>query len=285
MGNPISLPDLDVPRLLRQYNLHPNKFLGQNFLLEAAALQKVVDSARLTSQDVVLEIGPGLGSLTRYLALNARQVVAVEIDRQLTPVLKMVLAEFTNVMVVEGDILALDPTRLITSSQYLVVANIPYNITSALIRHLLEAAIPPHRLVLTVQHEVAQRICAAPGDMSLLALSVQVYGQPEITTRIPAGAFYPPPRVDSAILRIDRYPTPLIPVDQLDGFFQLIKAGFSQRRKTLRNALSGGLRLSPASAEKLLKTAGVDPMRRAETLSLPEWHTLTMEYTTRFPTR
>ena len=171
------------------------------------------------------------------------------------------------------------------ASEYLVVANIPYNITSALIRHLLEASVPPSRLVLTIQLEVAQRICASPGDMSLLALSVQVYGQPELTARIPASAFYPPPRVDSAILRIERYPAPLIPTTQLDGFFQLIKAGFSQKRKTLRNSLSAGLRLSHAMVEELLKTAGIDPMRRAETLSLPEWRTLTGEFTTRFSSR
>jgi 16S rRNA (adenine1518-N6/adenine1519-N6)-dimethyltransferase len=285
VGYPVSLPELDVPRLLRQYNLHPNKSLGQNFLLEAAALQKVVDAARLAPHDIILEIGPGLGSLTRYLALNARQVVAVEIDRQLIPTLKMVVAEFANVTVIEGDILALDTARLVSGSDYLVVANIPYNITSALIRHLLEASRPPCRLVLTVQNEVAQRICAIPGDMSLLALSVQVYGHPEITAKIPASAFYPPPHVDSAIIRIERYPAPLIPVDQLDGFFQLIKAGFSQRRKTLRNALSAGLRLSHISTEDLLKSTGIDPMQRAETLSLPEWRTLTGEYTTRFASR
>jgi len=281
MDHPLSLPDLDVPRLLRQNGIHPNKSLGQNFLMEAAALQKVIESAKLTSQDIVLEIGPGLGSLTRLLALHACQVVAVEIDRHLIPTLKMVVCEFANITVVEGDILALDPTSLVSGPEYLVVANIPYNITSALVRHLLEAVNPPNRLVLTVQQEVAQRICAGPGDMSLLALSVQVYGHPEITAKIPAGAFYPPPRVDSAILRIERYPSPLIPVDQLNAFFQLIKAGFSQKRKTLRNALSAGLRISPSAAEALLNTSGIDPMRRAETLSLPEWHTLTRQYTTR----
>ncbi len=156
------------------------------------------------------------------------------------PVLNQVVGQFPNVQVIEGDILALDPVQLVSQTEYLVVANIPYYITSALIRHLLEASLPPQRLVLTIQQEVARRICAEPGDMSLLALSVQVYGHPEIMAHIPASAFYPPPNVDSTIIRIDRYPSPLIPSDELEVFFQLIKAGFSQKRKTLRNALAGG---------------------------------------------
>lgn len=279
----MNLPSLDVPRLLRQYGLHPNKSLGQNFLLDDAVLEKVVSSARVTGQDVVLEIGPGLGSLTRHLAMHARQVVAVEIDFKLIPVLEDVLGQVPNVTLIHGDILALDPARLVSHSEYLVVANIPYNITSALIRHLLEAGLPPQRLVLTVQEEVARRICAAPGDMSLLALSVQVYGHPEIIATIPAAAFYPPPRVDSATLLIERYPSPLIPPMQLEGFFRLIKAGFSQKRKTLRNALSAGLRSSPPQVETMLRSAGIDPMRRAETLSLDEWQHLTGEYIVRFP--
>jgi 16S rRNA (adenine1518-N6/adenine1519-N6)-dimethyltransferase len=182
------------------------------------------------------------------------------------------------VHVIEGDILTLDPSELASQDDYLVVANIPYYITSALIRHLLEASLPPTRLVLTIQEQVAERICAAPGNMSLLALSVQVYGQPAIVTLIPASAFYPPPNVNSAVLRIDRFTTPLIPADRLDVFFQLIKAGFSQKRKTLRNSLAGGLQMKPSSVEFLLKEAHIDPMRRAETLSLPEWREVTDLY-------
>ncbi len=278
----MSLPDLDIPRLLRQHGLHPDKALGQNFLMDESALSKVADSAEIRPQDTVLEIGPGLGSLTRYLASRARQVIAVEIDADLLPILKQVTRPFPNVTLVRGDILAMDLSSLMQLPDYLVVANIPYNITSALLRHLLEASLPPLRLVLTVQHEVARRICAAPGDMSLLALSVQVYGHPEITASIPPGAFYPPPNVDSAVIRIERYPTPFIPPDQLEPFFRLIKAGFSQKRKTLRNALSAGLRLEPAATVALLDAAQVDPMRRAETLSLPEWQHLTAEYIHRF---
>jgi 16S rRNA (adenine1518-N6/adenine1519-N6)-dimethyltransferase len=269
---------LDVPYLLRQYGLHPNKTLGQNFLLDEAALQQIISAADITTQDVILEIGSGLGSLTRHLALSARLVVAVEVDANLIPALSKVVGQFSNVQVIQGDILALDLTQLVSQESYLVVANIPYYITSALLRHLLESDSPPRRCVLTVQEQVAERICASPGDMSLLALSVQVYGQPRIVARISAGAFYPPPKVDSCVLRIDLFTTPLIPINDLDVFFQLIRAGFSQKRKTLRNALAGGMHIPPSAVEDLLNEARIDPMRRAETLSLPEWHHLTALY-------
>ena len=284
LDRPMNLPELDIPRLLRQHGLHPQKSMGQNFLLDESALRQVVEAAHVTPQELVLEIGPGLGSLTRHLAACARSVVAVELDHKLIPPLIQVVGQYPNVRVVEGDILALDPVQLVSQADYLVVANIPYYITSALIRHLLEASIPPRRLILTVQREVARRICAIPGDMSLLALSVQVYAHPEIIAYIPAGAFYPPPNVDSAILRIDLFPSPLIPPPELDTFFRLIKAGFSQKRKTLRNALAGGLRLSPSRIEALLLGASIDPMRRAETLAIPEWHHLTTTYLDQIPT-
>lgn len=276
----MSLSHLDIPALLRQHGLRPEKGLGQNFLLDESALQQIVVTAMVTDQDTVLEIGAGLGSLTRHLAMAAGSVIAVELDERMLPPLRQVLAPFNNVHIVRGDILALDPAQLIPSGNYLVVANIPYYITSALLRHLLESPRPPARLVLTIQKEVASRICAMPGDLSLLALSVQVYGQPHITAHIPAGAFYPPPKVDSAVLRVDLYPTPRIPYPLLDSFFRLSKAGFSQKRKTIRNALAGGLGWSTARVGELLQAAQIDPFRRAETLSLDEWLRLTQLYTT-----
>jgi len=157
---------------------------------------------------------------------------------------------------------------------YIVAANIPYYITSAVIRHLLSSDKKPRRIVLTVQKEVAQRVCSAPGDLSLLALSVQVYGKPRIAARIPADAFFPVPKVDSAVLCIDIYPSPLISAEHIDTFFHLSKAGFSQKRKMLRNSLSAGLRISPNEAADLLTRANIDPQRRAETLSINEWQTL-----------
>ncbi|RPI77498.1 MAG: 16S rRNA (adenine(1518)-N(6)/adenine(1519)-N(6))-dimethyltransferase, partial [Chloroflexi bacterium] len=150
--------------------------------------------------------------------------------------------------------------------------------TSALIRQLLEARLKPRRLVLTVQREVAERITASPNDMSLLALSVQVYGKPVITGTIPAGAFFPAPNVDSAIVRTDLYPEPLIPFPQLPIFFRLAKAGFSQKRKTLRNSLAGGLALPPQDVQNLLESAGIDPKRRAETLTIEEWKQVVENY-------
>ena len=281
MDSILNLPRLDVPGLLHRYGLRPDKHLGQNFLIDETALKRVVEEAEVVPQDTVLEIGPGLGSLTRYLAIQARQVVAVELDADLLAPLRLVLAPYSNVSIVEGDILALDPARLSLEPGYLVVANIPYYITSALIRHLLEARLMPRRLVLTVQREVANRICAQPGDLSLLALSVQVYGQPKIVAQIPSGAFYPVPKIDSTVVRVDIYPQPAVQAEQLKTFFRLAKAGFSQKRKTLRNALSAGLAWPAIQAEDLLSKAGVDPKRRAETLSIQEWATLTEVFSQR----
>lgn len=272
---------MNVPDLLRRYGLRPNKGLGQNFLVDETALQRVVAAADLLPEQAVLEIGPGLGSLTRLLAMHSRRVVAVELDGALLPALRETLAPYPNIRLVQGDILALDPYKLMLDEQtgpapgYCVVANIPYYITSALIRHLLEARQPPELLTLTVQREVAERICAEPGEMSLLALSVQVYGQPQVAARIPADAFYPPPKVDSAVIRVDLFDQPRIPADRLPAFFRLAKAGFSQKRKTLRNALAGGMGWKPAQAEAMLRQAGIDPQRRAETLSLDEWGAMT----------
>jgi 16S rRNA (adenine1518-N6/adenine1519-N6)-dimethyltransferase len=270
----LSLPPLNIPRLLQRYDLHPSKGLGQNFLQDQRALQKIIRAANLKPAEAVLEIGAGLGSLTRYLALSVQYVTALELDRKLFPVLESVLAPYKNVRLVQGDILQLNPVDLMEKRDYVVVANIPYYITSPLLRHLLEAGKPPQRAVLTVQKEVAERICAGVGRMSLLALSVQVYGNPSIVSTIPAESFYPPPKVDSAILSIEIHSQPVIPVARLETFFTLIKAGFSQKRKTLRNALSGGLRVTQAESGELLAAAGVDPGRRAETLSLEEWGNL-----------
>ena len=267
-------PPLDIPALLRRYGLHPDKKLGQNFLKDPSALETLLSVSGVQADDTVLEVGPGLGSLTRLLASACERVIAVELDSALLPPLKAVLASFDNVQVIQGDILKLSLSGIIAKPDYLVVANIPYYITSAIIRRLLENEARPRRIVLTIQKEVAERICASPGDLSLLALSVQVYGQAQLKAVIPAEAFYPSPKVDSAILVIDIYPAPLIPPALLSTFFRLIKSGFAQKRKTLRNSLATGLHQAPADTEKLLRKAGIDPMRRAETLSLDEWQHL-----------
>lgn len=268
------IPPLDAEALLRRYHLHAHKGLGQNFLQDPLALESIVAAAEIRPTDTVLEIGPGLGSLTRYLAVAAKEVIAVELDEKLISPLKTVLSPYQNVHIIHGDILKLSPKDVIAENDYLVVANIPYYITSAVIRHLLESGSKPRRIVLTIQKEVARRICAKPGDMSLLALSVQVYGTPLIAAHIPAEAFFPAPKVDSAVLVIDIYPTPLLKEELLDTFFKLVKAGFGQKRKTLRNSLSSGLHISPINAAELLTRANIDPQRRAETLSIAEWERL-----------
>jgi 16S rRNA (adenine1518-N6/adenine1519-N6)-dimethyltransferase len=275
---PPPIPPLDVARLLKQHGLRADKRLGQNFLQDPYALEKIVQAAEILPADTVLEIGPGLGGLTRYLAAAAERVVAVELDEKLFPPLTEVLAPYQNIRLLQGDMLEIEPGEILGQPGYLVVANIPYYITSALIRHLLESSPRPRRVVLTIQKEVAQRICAGPGDLSLLALSVQVYGEPHIAAHIPAGAFFPAPKVDSSVLVIDIYPSPRVEEHLLDVFFRLIKAGFSQKRKKLRNSISAGLRQSPAEAERMLHAAGIDPQRRAETLSLEEWGRLSSKY-------
>jgi 16S rRNA (adenine1518-N6/adenine1519-N6)-dimethyltransferase len=282
----VSLPPLDVPALLRRHRLRPDKRLGQNFLIDDQALASIVEAGDPGPEDSVLEIGPGLGSLTRLLAQRAGRVLAVELDTGLIPALQEVVGDAPNVRVIEGDILRLNLRAILeeegdgalagesTHGGYLVIANIPYHITSALIRYLLENNLPPKRMVLTIQKEVAERICAEPGGMSMLAVSVQIYGRPEIRAHIPAESFYPPPQVDSAVLRVDRYAEPLVPAELLPLTFRLAKAGFSQKRKTLRNAISAGMHWRPDQAAEYLTTAGIAPQRRAETLSLEEWGAL-----------
>jgi len=270
----VSTQNPDYFTLMRQFDIKPRKSLGQNFLLDPVILDQIIQAAGITKDSDVLEIGAGLGSLTLSLARSVRQVTAIELDNNLIPVLKQVLSSCSNVNLIHGDILETPVESLNLQPGYFVVANIPYYITSAVIRHLLESKARPARLLLTVQREVAQRICAAPGDLSLLALSVQVYGKPSITGRLPAGAFYPPPAVDSACVRVDIHPEPLIPVERLNLFFRVIKAGFSQKRKTLRNSISAGLAFRTDKTAVLLQAAEIDPMRRAETLSIPEWDRL-----------
>ncbi len=274
----MSLRYLDIFPLIQKYHVQPKKSLGQNFLVDPNGLIKVLQAAQLTPDDTVLEIGAGLGSLTYLLAQQVKYMVAVELDKRLIAPLTEVLAGFDNITIKQGDMLELSPDALLGTARYVVVANIPYYITSALIRHLLEADHKPTRMVLTVQQEVAERILARNGKMSLLALSVQVYGKPELKARIPAGCFYPPPEVDSAVLSIELYEEPLFPSESLDLFFKLAHAGFAQKRKTLRNTLATGMNESPAWAEKLLTAAGIDPQRRAETLSMQEWKQLVEAY-------
>ncbi len=265
--------------LLNKYNLFPKKGLGQNFLHDPHHLQKIVAAAELTPADTVLEVGPGPGTLTRLLAEAAGQVIAVELDPNMVHLLRQEYGHLPNLAVVHADILETDINALLreqpaTGGTYKVVANLPYYITSAAIRHLLETTPPPQRIVVTIQKEVAQRIVAQPGDLSLLAVSVQFYGWPTLAHRIPAGAFYPPPKVDSAVVRIDTYAAPPIAVPGPELFFRVVKAGFGQKRKQLKNTLAAGLQLSTGQVTTALVAAGIDPARRAQSLNLAEWGNL-----------
>lgn len=274
----------DPRALLRQYGLTPRKALGQNFLVEPVAPARIAALAELTRDDTVLEVGAGLGTLTATLAAHAGRVIAVETDPHLVDILQQELAAFENVTIVHGNILDLDPATLLAVSpapvmllwgtrlpHYHVVANLPYYITAAVIRHLLEAAVRPTRMVVTVQREVAERIVAVPDEMSVLAVSVQFYGKPRIALRLKRGAFFPAPDVESAVVCIDLHETPPVPVADVAEFFRVVRAGFAQRRKQLRNTLAASLHLSPEDVVKALTSVGVDATRRAETLTLEEW--------------
>lgn len=269
-----TIPLLDAAEVLRRHGLRPNARLGQNFLQDPAALENIAAAAGIRNSDTVLEIGCGLGQLTRYLAASAQRVVAVEFDQRLASIAETVLRQHPNVRVICADILQLALGDLGIPSGYVVAANIPYNITSPIIRHLLEAEVKPRRIVLTVQAEVAERICSQPPRMSILTLSVQVYGSPAIVERIPSAAFFPVPKVDSAVVRIEVLAQPRIDGELLPLFFRLIKASFGQKRKKLRNSLAAALRLSAAQVDELLHSAGIDPGLRAEALGFVEWERL-----------
>ena len=256
-------------RRLRQFDLKARKRLGQHFLIDEGVLQIIIDAAELSPDDVVVEVGPGLGILTKELASRAGRVIAIELDDKLAALLESTLASFNNVTIINDDVLKLKPADLATA--YKVVANLPYYITSPVLRHFLEASAKPQTMIVMVQKEVAEAIAAEPGDMSLLSVSVQFYGEPRIISRVPAQSFYPAPEVDSALLRIDLYPQPAVAVADEKGFFELVRAGFTAPRKQLVNSLAQGLGLAKAEVLPLLEKANIESRRRAETLTLEEW--------------
>ena len=275
-------PLLDkTKKLLRRFGLRARKGLGQHFLIDEEALRLIVSAAELTPNDVVMEIGPGLGVLTRELAGQAGGVIAVELDDKLAAILKQTLASFHNITIVNEDVLKIDPAALLQEQKpaqaissplsYKVVANLPYYITSPVLRHFLEASVKPQIMVVMVQKEVAEDIAAKPGRMSLLSISVQLYGEPTIVGYVPARCFYPVPEVDSAILRIVLYPQPAVEIADKESFFALVRAGFSASRKQIINSLAHGLALPKADVLSLLEETGIAPQRRAETLTLEEW--------------
>jgi 16S rRNA (adenine1518-N6/adenine1519-N6)-dimethyltransferase len=259
--------------LLRRLGLHPRKGLSQSFLVDRRVCAAIVRAAELDPHDEVLEIGPGLGILTAELVRRAGRVVAVELDPQLAAALPALLGHPANLQVVQGDALQVDLPALFPGD-YKVVANLPYHITSPLLLRLLGAPRRPRLVVVTVQREVAERITAGPGALSYLAIAVQLYAVPRIVRLVPPAAFYPRPKVESAVLRLDVRPAPAVAATAPAAFLRLVQAGFKQPRKQLRNSLAEGLGRPPAEIEPLLQRAGLDPTRRPQTLTLEEWERL-----------
>jgi 16S rRNA (adenine1518-N6/adenine1519-N6)-dimethyltransferase len=263
---------------LRRSGLRARKSLGQHFLVDEDILKVILEAAQLTPTETVIEVGPGLGVLTRELAGQAGWVISIELDSKMADGLKETLDSFDNVVIINQDVLGTDPRELLQTRAefpdilrpYKVVANLPYYITSPVLRHFLEAPVKPETMIVMVQKEVAEAIVAGPGQRSVLSISVQFYGNPSIIGYVPASAFYPVPEVDSAILKIDVYSSPPVDVDE-GGFFKLVRAGFSAARKQAVNSLAQGLQMPKSEVLILLEKAEITPQRRAETFTLEEW--------------
>lgn len=287
MTNPYTTP-ARVRAALRALHIQPTRGMGQNFLVAPEALQTIVAAAELAPHEQVIEVGPGLGVLTWELLQRVRRVIAVELDKRLAARLQEEFAPAIEgaaggrLHLVQGDILRHAPAVLLQQpddsapTPYKVVANLPYAITSPVLRHFLEQPPPPALIVVLVQWEVAQRITAEPGDLSMLAHAIQMYARPEVVARVEASAFVPPPAVDSAVLRLRVRPAPAVAVDDTARFFRMIKAAFLQPRKKLSNALPRGLaalgeQCSREDAVAALQAGGIAPEQRAETVPLAAW--------------
>lgn len=250
------------------------KSLGQNFLTSESVRDKIIEAAELRGSDVVIEVGPGLGVLSGEIAKKAGKLLAVELDERLVQKLSGSLKEHDNKKIIHSDILQVDLEKLLSeegASDYKVVANLPYYITSAVVRYFLEADTKPQSMVIMVQKEVAESITAKPGKMSILSVSVQAYGEPELVTIVPPSAFTPRPSVDSAVVRIRTHVKPTVEKHKEEAFFSLVKAGFCMPRKQLANTLSKGLNKAKIEVSESLKAIGIEPGRRAETLTVEEW--------------
>ncbi|MGI6208616.1 MAG: 16S rRNA (adenine(1518)-N(6)/adenine(1519)-N(6))-dimethyltransferase RsmA [Anaerolineae bacterium] len=271
---PTLAPEALAPaQLLRTLDRGARKALGQNFLAGKSALRRILLALDLQPGDVVVEIGAGLGTLTGFLAATAREVVAVELDDDLAHYLAERFRPVGTVRLVHGDILDLTPADLLTDTgePYKVVGNLPYYITSAAIRHVLSWEPTPQVIVVMVQEEVARRIVAKPGDLSLLALMVQLRARAEMVARVPAGAFVPRPKVDSAVVRIVPDPARRLEPEVEEHLFELARAGFQQKRKTLVNSLAGVAGMAREDLAQLLQDLGINPSARAQELSPDQW--------------
>lgn len=271
-----------IREVMARHNVSFHKSLGQNFLIDGNTVRAIADAANLGPDDVVVEIGPGIGALTQELAERAGRVIAIELDRGLLPVLEDNLGAYSNVRIVSGDALELDFNDLVGESgggaaEYKIVGNLPYYITTPLIMHVLERGFNFTFFVLMIQKEVARRIVAAPGtkDYGILSLAVQYYTVPELALKVPQTVFMPRPEVDSAVLKLERRKSPAVNVANEQLFFKVIRAAFGQRRKTLLNALANArLGVSKEELQAMLGATGLNPGRRGETLSMEEYGVL-----------
>lgn len=275
MTNPM-LHTANVRSALRQLGVQPTRAMGQNFLIDGHALATIVAAGEVTSDALVVEVGPGLGVLTWELVRVAGQVLAIELDSRLAARLRVEFAQASNLIIHQHDVLTVDVAHITQMRPYRVVANLPYAITSPVLRHFLEAAHPPELMTVLVQREVAQRICAVPGDMSVLAHAIQIRAVPELVAIVPPESFMPAPEVYSAVLRLRRRPVPLVDVTEEPAVMKVIKAGFLHARKQLGNSLASGLaahgiQRERTAVQELLRACAIDPMRRAETLTFDEW--------------
>lgn len=250
----------------------PKKSLGQHWLKDREVLAAIADAAEINSEDTVLEIGPGQGTLTSELLRRAKKVIAVELDGDLAAKLPKQFPG-TSLEVVNQDILSFDLTNL--PDNYVVVANVPYYITSKIIQLLTTSLNKPRTIVLLIQKEVAVRLAAEPGDLSILAVSAQIYAEVHLGDVVPAKFFTPPPKVDSQVVILSTRQEPLVKPEDEKAFFRVVKAGFSAKRKKLRSSISSGLHISKPEAETLLTQTGINPDNRAEQLSLDDWLRLT----------
>ena len=274
LGNP-----QNTIEVLQKYNFSFQKKFGQNFLIDTHVLDKIIQSANITEDDMVLEIGPGIGTMTQYLAQAAGKVIAVEIDKNLIPILGETLAEYDNVTVINEDILKLDVNRLVEEENagkpIKVVANLPYYITTPIIMGLFESHVPLQSITVMVQKEVADRMQVGPGskDYGALSLAVQYYAKPYIAANVPPNCFIPRPGVGSAVIRLTRYEEPPVTVKDESLMFKLIRASFNQRRKTLQNGIANSPELpySKAQVEKALEKMGLAANVRGESLTLAEF--------------
>jgi 16S rRNA (adenine1518-N6/adenine1519-N6)-dimethyltransferase len=266
------------PEALRRLGVTPRKALGQHFLLDQFVLGDIADACRLTPQDTVLEIGAGPGGLTEELAMRAGVVVAVELDEELAALSRRRLADREHVCIVAADVLDYTPAELLEECDarppYIATGNLPYYITQPVVRRLLEADPAPERIVVLVQREVARRMVGGPGHESLLSMSIKCYGTPEALFDVPSSAFWPPPKVQSAAVRIERLPEPVIAREQRPRFFNLLRAGYSEPRKQLHNALRNAFGVPDLTAQELLGEAAIDSAARAQHLELPDWQRL-----------